>query len=110
MMSTIHCHEIAAYRCTHCERSVLFARRLVLLDHRFHALLSVLTAGLWLIGWLVCCRRSAERLWECQECGCRRDRLGDSPPPRDPQASRGRFWSTAEFHDVGLPVVHEVDL
>jgi hypothetical protein len=71
MFPTLQCHQISPGRCDRCGRPVLFARRLALPDHRFHALVSLLTGGLWLLGWLACWCNSAEAMWECQECGTR---------------------------------------
>lgn len=110
MIATICCHEVAAGHCVHCGRSVLFVRRLALVSHRLHALLSLLTAGLWLIGWLLCCRRAAERTWECQECGCRTEEPCDKLMSQRPQAMRDRRLSAAELDGVVLPIVHELDL
>ena len=89
MLPAIHCREIASGRCHHCGRLVLFSRRLDLPEHRFHALASLLTGGLWIAGWIACWLRSAESMWECQECG-------------------GRL-STGDLYDVRPPVVHEFD-
>ena len=89
MLAAIYCRQIAPGRCGHCDRTVLFSRRLALPDHRLHALLSLLTGGLWIVGWIVCVLRSAEPIWECQECG--------------------RLISTRDMNDMRLAVVHELD-
>src|SRR5262245_6912385 len=90
MFPAIHCREIASGRCGHCGRAVLFSRKLALPDHRIHALASLLTGGLWIAGWIACWIRSAERTWECQECGLR--------------------LSPGDLNHVHLSVVGELDL
>ena len=69
MFPTLRCHQLAPGRCRECGRQVLLVRRLTLQNHKLHAFLSLLTGGLWIIGWLWCCWRAGERTWECIECG-----------------------------------------
>ena len=87
MFPTIDCREVVPGRCRHCGRGVLFSRRVFLLDHRFHALASLLSGGLWIAGWIACWLRSAEPTWECHECGNR--------------------LATRDLYHVRLPVVNQ---
>ncbi len=69
MFPAFRCHQLAPGRCQQCGRTVVFVRRLALPNHKLHALLSLVTGGAWIAGWLWCCWRAGERTWECTECG-----------------------------------------
>jgi hypothetical protein len=80
MFQAAHCHELASGQCGHCGRTVIFARRLWLPDHRWHAVMSLLTGGLWLVGWIACSLRAGNSIWECAECGAQACRPTPTPP------------------------------
>lgn len=52
--------------CRHCRRQVLAQRQGP--SHVIHAILSLLTAGLWLVVWLLACVIQVGG-WRCQVCG-----------------------------------------
>lgn len=77
--------------CLTCEHGVLLRRQRV--NHPLHAVIAVLTAGIWLIGWAVNARRRAP--WHCGTCGASRVRFGAGAPT----ASEGVLapsWRVAE--------------
>ncbi len=39
--------------------------------HRYHAIVSLLTLGLWLLPWLALTLASKSHRWECEQCASR---------------------------------------
>jgi hypothetical protein len=60
------------YQLSHCQRCCCerhFRKRRV--DHGAHAVASVFTFGLWLVGWLAVTIQRARKPWRCSRCGAR---------------------------------------
>lgn len=55
--------------CPQCGHEQVFKLRTPI--HRYHAIASILTLGLWLIPWLVLTLASKSRRWECEQCAGR---------------------------------------
>lgn len=54
--------------CENCQKQVVTWKKAP--SHVVHALLTLFTAGAWLIVWLVIAARSADaRTWHCSQCG-----------------------------------------
>ena len=53
--------------CTSCRRESVFVRRRI--RHLFHLVATILSGGIWLIGWFAICMNAALRPWRCKNCG-----------------------------------------
>lgn len=95
MSMVVQRHELTTGCCANCGRGVVFARRVSVPDYRLHALLTLVTGGLWIVGWIArCCQSGA---WECAECGAQV--LGPSPAPVQVTVAR---------HASPRPVIREI--
>lgn len=74
-----YAQELLPGRCQHCCRDVVFVRLNQEPNHRLHALLSLLTGGIWLPVWILTLYRAAGQPWECAECGCQQKHI-ERPP------------------------------
>lgn len=63
-------HQEAGGYCRSCGRNVLVRRKGT--NHLLHLLLSLLTAGLWIIVWILCAIKVGG--WRCTVCGSRASR------------------------------------
>lgn len=54
--------------CKNCEKDVVIFRKGT--NHLMHVLLALLTAGLWLIVWLIAALKY--NAWRCSQCGSKR--------------------------------------
>jgi hypothetical protein len=70
--------------------------------------LSVLTAGLWIISWIALCIGKVMRPWRCEHCGWHKPEFRPPPPPSDPSAApKSRVISTIlRPHPVTHPAPH----
>jgi hypothetical protein len=64
--------------CSTCQRIRRFRKRAP--DHRLHLRFTLLTLGLWGLGWLILSLLSLRRNWRCQFCYAR-PRLNRFEPP-----------------------------
>lgn len=71
--------EVLPGRCQHCSRDVVFVRLNQEPNHRLHALLSLLSGGIWLPIWCLSLCRADAQPWECAECGCRCKQIERQP-------------------------------
>lgn len=62
---TPHSDRVRAF-CYRCDHIQLFKRYYP--DHRWHLLLSILTAGLWLVSWASVIVIARVHPWRCQRC------------------------------------------
>ena len=53
--------------CIHCQEKTLHIKKTP--NHVLHLLLTILTAGLWLIVWILVGMSSASEKWQCSKCG-----------------------------------------
>ena len=53
--------------CPNCERNVLAVKDAP--NHVLHLLLSVITFGVWIVGWAAASLASDWRGWRCSDCG-----------------------------------------
>ena len=50
--------------CKYCKKQVLVKRPTP--NHAFHIICSIITGGLWIIGWII---MSIKAPWRCSQCG-----------------------------------------
>jgi len=60
--------------CPRCRHEQLFIRATI--NHPMHLVLSVLTAGLWLVSWVAVCIGKVMRPWRCEHCGWHKPEFG----------------------------------
>jgi hypothetical protein len=74
-----------SFFCRRCNQIRQFTKRR--LNHRPHLIATVLTCGLWGIGWWLLLRQEQHRPWRCRIC---RGRQRSMNPPPTPDSSRER--------------------
>ena len=82
------------FHCVNCQAVRRFRKRVP--DHRLHLRFTLLTLGLWSIGWLILTLRYLRRKWHCTFCYDRPRAVFESPPfaswptpaPDDPRLIR----------------------
>jgi hypothetical protein len=70
--------------CYRCERRTALERRGI--NHVLHLLLSIVTAGIWVIVWILC--GLAREPWRCRICGTTDVAVGEYRRDRDPHVHR----------------------
>ncbi len=60
--------------CQRCRHKQVFVKATI--NHLMHLILTVFTAGLWLVSWFAVCIGQKLRPWRCEHCGWREPLLG----------------------------------
>jgi len=68
--------------CPRCRHQQIFTRATI--NHPLHLLLSLMTAGLWIISWIAICLGRFMRPWRCEHCGWHTPVFEPRPTPSTP--------------------------
>lgn len=55
--------------CPNCGKDQPAHRPESTVSHGFHAFMTFLTCGLWVVIWIICAAKGPDRSWKCVKCG-----------------------------------------
>jgi rubredoxin len=89
--------------CPRCRHRQLFIRATV--NHPLHLVLSICTAGLWLVSWLAVCIGSMLRPWRCEHCGWHKPEFGPALGGEPSSTKRSRWKPSRRHRHTPAPLI-----